>query len=103
MTRYTREKMIHNHYMCSRNTYVACSDETIIADVAESLAETHPISINRIQNFESINRYNIRTYARSLEETRNELICREYAIERRRGLGMSIPGLQIKVRSMEVL
>ena len=32
------------------------SDETIIADVAESIAETQPISINRIQNFESINR-----------------------------------------------
>ena len=31
------------------------SDETIIADVAESIAETHQISINRIHNFESIN------------------------------------------------
>ena len=35
---------------------VTSSDETIIADVAESIAETQPISINRIQNFESINR-----------------------------------------------
>ena len=35
---------------------VCNSDETIIADVAESIAETQPISINRIQNFESINR-----------------------------------------------
>ena len=75
-----------------REYLIQLFDERIIADVTESIAETQPISINRIQNLEtqpisinriqnleSINRQNIQTYTRSLEETRNELFCRECA------------------------